>query len=53
MTIANHQAWLDSLILICNVFPGFAAAIETSKVPVLNVLIDCLQSLYISRGGTE
>ena len=34
-------------------YPGFAAKIETKKVPVLRDLIDNLQSLYISRGGTE
>jgi len=51
--VANHQAWIDSLVLIYNVFPGFAATIETSKVPVLNVLINSLQSIYISRGGTD
>jgi lysophosphatidylcholine acyltransferase/lyso-PAF acetyltransferase len=39
--------------LIFSVYPGFAAKIETKKVPVLNDLIDNLQSIYISRGGTE
>jgi hypothetical protein len=39
--------------LIYGVYPGFAAKIETKKVPVLCGLIDNLQSLYISRGGTE
>lgn len=39
--------------MIYAVYPGFAAKIETKKVPVLNDLIDNLQSLYISRGGTE
>ncbi len=51
--VSNHQAWLDSLILIYAVHCGFAAKIETKKVPVLSDLIDNLQSLYISRGGTE
>lgn len=52
--VANHQCWLDSLILICTpLFPGFAAKVETKKVWVLASLIDALQSLYISRGGTD
>jgi 1-acyl-sn-glycerol-3-phosphate acyltransferase len=40
--VSNHMAWLDSLILIYNVYPGFAAKIETKKVPILNDLIDNL-----------
>ena len=51
--VANHQAWIDNIILIQTCYPGFAAKIETKKVPILNTLIDNLQSIYISRGGTE
>lgn len=32
--------------------PGFATAVEISKVPVLRTLVNCLQSLYIKRAGT-
>lgn len=51
--VVNHQAWLDSVILISALVPGFAAKIETKKVMVLNTIIENLQSIYISRGGTE
>lgn len=51
--VVNHQAWLDSVILISALVPGFAAKIETKKVMVLNSIIENLQSIYISRGGTE
>lgn len=30
------------MVLIHELFPGFAAKVETSKVPVLNNLINCL-----------
>ena len=33
--------------------PGFAAKVETKKVWVLNALIVSLQSLFISRGGSQ
>ena len=51
--VANHQSWLDSVILIHTCFPGFAAKIETKKVPVLRECIQNLQSIYISRGGSD
>lgn len=51
--VANHSSWLDQIVLITQCYPGFAAAIETSKVLVLETLITNLQSIYISRGGTE
>ncbi len=35
------------------VYPGFAAKIETKKVPILKDLIENLQSIYISRSGTQ
>jgi hypothetical protein len=50
--VSNHMAWLDSLILIHTLYPGFAAKIETKKVPILRDLINNLQSIYISRSGS-
>jgi hypothetical protein len=52
--VSNHQAWLDSLILIDTpMMPGFAAKVETKKVWILNAMITAVQSLYISRGGSK
>lgn len=51
--VSNHSSWLDSLILIFNCYPGFAAKIETKKIPILRECIQNLQSIYISRGGTD
>lgn len=51
--VTNHQTFFDSLVMIFWFHCGFAAKIETKKVPILNDLIDNLQSVYISRGGTQ
>ena len=44
---------MDSVVLLLAMLPGFAAKIETKKVIGLNTMIESLQSIYISRGGTD
>lgn len=41
------------MVMITQCYPGFAASIETKRVPVLATLIINLQSIFISRGGTQ
>ena len=47
--VANHTSWLDAPVLIGAYHPGFCVNEESRKVPFLNTLIDCLNSIYINR----
>lgn len=52
--IVNHSSWFDNVVLIrSSLLPGFAAKIETKKVPVLRQNIIGLRSIFISRGASE
>ena len=51
--VCNHVSWLDPVVLIKNVRPAFAPSSEFKTVPVLSTLIDCIDSIYIPRGGSE
>lgn len=51
--VSNHVSWLDTVILIKNVKPAFAPSSEFKNVPILSTLIDCIDSIYIPRGGSE
>lgn len=51
--VCNHVSWLDCIILIKSVRPAFSPSIEFRNVPLLGTFIDCLDSIYIPRGGSE
>ena len=51
--VCNHVSWLDPIILIKNIMPAFAPTSGLKDVPLLRTLIDCLDSIYIPRGGSE
>lgn len=51
--VCNHVSWLDPVVLIKNVRPAFAPSSEFRNVPLLSTLIDCIDSIYIPRGGSE
>ena len=51
--VCNHVSWLDPVVLIKNVRPAFAPSAEFRHVPILSTLIDCIDSIYIARGGSE
>ena len=51
--VCNHVSWLDCIILIKAVRPAFSPGAEFKKVPLLGTFIDCLDSIYIPRGGTD
>jgi len=49
--ISNHVSWLDCVILICHCKPAFAPDAAFRNVPLFNTTIECLDSIYIERGG--
>ena len=51
--VCNHISWLDPIVLIKNIMPAFAPTSGLKDVPLLRTLIDCLDSIYIPRGGSE
>eukprot|EP00356_Strombidium_inclinatum_P016455 CAMPEP_0170493354 /NCGR_PEP_ID=MMETSP0208-20121228/13746_1 /TAXON_ID=197538 /ORGANISM="Strombidium inclinatum, Strain S3" /LENGTH=373 /DNA_ID=CAMNT_0010769273 /DNA_START=276 /DNA_END=1397 /DNA_ORIENTATION=+ len=51
--VSNHVSWLDPVILIKNIRPAFAPSAEFKNVPLLGTLIECIDSIYIPRGGSE
>jgi 1-acyl-sn-glycerol-3-phosphate acyltransferase len=51
MIVANHTSWLDSPVLITSYYPGFTTSAEAGEVPVLNTLINTLQSVYVQRSA--
>lgn len=51
--ISNHVSWLDSVILLKNMRPAFAASSEFENVPLLGTLCSAIDSIFIPRGGSE
>ena len=52
--ICNHTGWLEIHALIASpIQPGFTPRIEMRDMPIMNKLTEGLQSLYISRGGSQ
>ena len=52
--VANHQSWIDNMILVSGpLSPGMAAKAETKKVWVLYSMIKFTQGIFINRGGTK
>jgi len=49
--VCNHCSWLDCLVLICEVCPGFCPTIGFKNVPIFNTTIEALDSFYIDRGS--
>lgn len=50
--ICNHVSWLDCVILIKTIRPAFSPDAAFKNVPLLGTFINCLDSIYIPRGGT-
>ena len=51
--VCNHVSWLDCIILIKTIRPAFAPDAGFKNVPLLGTFIDCLDSIYIPRGGSD
>jgi len=52
--VANHQSWIDNMILkISPVCPAFAAKVETKRVWILASMIRYTQGIFITRGGSK
>ena len=51
--VSNHVSWLDPIIMIKCVRPAFSPEAGFKNIPLFNTLIDCLDSIYIPRGGTD
>jgi 1-acyl-sn-glycerol-3-phosphate acyltransferase len=51
--VSNHVSWIDPVVLIKTIQPAFSPSSEFRNIPVLNKLIDTLDSIYIPRGGSE
>lgn len=50
--VCNHISWLDCIVLILERKPAFAPTAGFRTVPLFNTLIECLDSIYIDRGGS-
>ena len=50
--VSNHVSWIDPVVLIKTIYPAFAPSSEFRNFPILNRLIDSLDSIYIPRGGS-
>jgi len=46
-------SWLDPVVLLKSIYAAFSPSEEFSKVPVLNVLLDAIDCIYIPRGGND
>jgi 1-acyl-sn-glycerol-3-phosphate acyltransferase len=44
---------MDVVVLIKCIRPAFSPSAEFRNVPLLGILIDVLDSIYIPRGGSE
>mmetsp|Transcript_17777 Transcript_17777/g.30111 ORF Transcript_17777/g.30111 Transcript_17777/m.30111 type:complete len:406 (+) Transcript_17777:160-1377(+) len=51
--VSNHVSWLDPVVMLKNIRPAFAPSSEFQNVPLLGTLINCIDSIYIPRGGSE
>lgn len=51
--VCNHVSWFDCVILIKTIRPAFSPDAAFKNVPLLGTFIDCLDSIYIPRGGTD
>lgn len=51
--VCNHCSWLDCMILICEVCPGFCPTASFKNVPIFNTTIEVLDSFYINRGSDQ
>lgn len=50
--VCNHVSWLDPIVLIKTILPAFSPTSGLCTIPLLATLMDCLDSIYIPRGGT-
>ena len=51
--VCNHISWLDTVVLIDSITPAFSPTAGLKDIPLLNTLIDVLDSIYIPRGGSK
>ena len=51
--VSNHVSWLDPVVYLSTICPAFSPSYEFSKVPLLNKLMDSLDSIYIKRSADE
>jgi len=51
--VCNHVSWLDCVVLIKSIRPAFSPDAAFKNVPLLGTFIDCLDSIYIPRGGSD
>lgn len=51
--VSNHVSWLDPVVLLNSTYAAFSPSAEFAGVPVLNVLMDAIDCIYIPRGGND
>jgi len=50
--ICNHVSWLDVVVILTNFHVAFCPSEEIGKVPLMRTIMDCIDCIYIPRGGT-
>ena len=51
--VSNHISWIDPIVMIKTLRSAFAPNSGLKNIPIVKTLCDCLDSIYIRRGGTE
>jgi len=51
--VANHCSWLDGFILGYYMFPALAVSAEFEKEPIVRLLINLVDGIYLPRLGSE
>ena len=54
MIVCNHVSWMDVVVMACSPMrPSFLAAVHVGKIPLVGALSRGLNSLFVSRSGSE
>jgi 1-acyl-sn-glycerol-3-phosphate acyltransferase len=51
--IANHTSWLDILLMMSKISPGFISRVEVKSFPIVGYVAQCLGSIFVDRTSKE
>lgn len=50
--VSNHVSWLDVVVILTSVVAAFTPSEEIGKIPLFRNIMDCIDCIYIPRGGS-
>ena len=47
------MSWLDPVVLLKSTYAAFSPSAEFASLPIMSTLMDCIDCIYIPRGGDD